>query len=345
MNPISMRLLSQQLICPQYDTPTKVVSHFGAMQAQDYRMVRWAVMMRTRKPSDVAFKKAFNEGEIVRTHLLRGTWQLVSRADYWWMLELLASKAATTIKGWMKQNNVTIDDSEFKQVQEIFIRKAEEKQSVTSSDLNEALLEKGINMDRHRLSYHIRLNEINGTLCSGTLLPMKATYSLAEKKIPRADTISRDEMIMLLTRKYFQSHSPATLEDYVWWSGLSMSDCQRGIGLLGTELRIEKYKDYLFYLHETCRTRGFRNGTSHLIAPYDEYLIGYKTRELVILPQQMPFAYTKNGIFHPVVAHDGKICGNWMPWDKVLKISYFDSTGNDLSLEKQWNLFNKTVKD
>lgn len=67
MNPIAIRLLSQQLICPQFDTPQKVVSHFGAMQAQDYRMVRWAVMMRTRKPSSIAFKKAFDEGEIVRS--------------------------------------------------------------------------------------------------------------------------------------------------------------------------------------------------------------------------------------------------------------------------------------
>lgn len=57
MNPIAIRLLSQQLVCPQFDTPQKVVSHFGAMQAQDYRMVRWAVMMRTRKPSSIAFKK------------------------------------------------------------------------------------------------------------------------------------------------------------------------------------------------------------------------------------------------------------------------------------------------
>ena len=67
MNPIAIRLLSQQLICPQFDTPQKVVSHFGAMQAQDYRMVRWAVIMRTRKPSSVAFKNAYDEGEIVRS--------------------------------------------------------------------------------------------------------------------------------------------------------------------------------------------------------------------------------------------------------------------------------------
>ena len=143
-------------------------------------------------------------------------------------------------------------------------------QSVTSKDLNEALLEKGIIMDKHRLSYHIRFNELNGTFCSGNLLPTKATYSLTEKKVPRTARLERDEMLMLLARKYFQSHSPATFEDYVWWSGLST--------------------------------------------------------------------------FFPVIAHDGRICGNWNPWEKNLNISYFDSTEKDLSFEKQWKIFNGTIK-
>lgn len=147
MNPIAIRLLSQQLICPQFDTPQKVASHFGAMQAQDYRMVRWAVMMRTRKPSSFAFKNAYDEGEIVRLHLLRGTWQLVSNEDYWWMLDLISPKATSVVKGWMKSNKISIDDSELNLIHEIFVQKTDEMQSVTSKDLNEALLEKGIIMD------------------------------------------------------------------------------------------------------------------------------------------------------------------------------------------------------
>ena len=51
MNPAAIRLLNQQLIVPQFKTPTEVVSHMGAMQAQEYRMMRWAVEMRTKKLS------------------------------------------------------------------------------------------------------------------------------------------------------------------------------------------------------------------------------------------------------------------------------------------------------
>ncbi len=51
MNPVSIRLLNQQLAAPQFHTPTEVVDYMGAMQAQEYRMMRWAVAMRTRRPS------------------------------------------------------------------------------------------------------------------------------------------------------------------------------------------------------------------------------------------------------------------------------------------------------
>ncbi len=33
MNPVAIRLLNQQLIAPQFSTPTEVVSYMGAMQA------------------------------------------------------------------------------------------------------------------------------------------------------------------------------------------------------------------------------------------------------------------------------------------------------------------------
>ena len=87
MNPVAIRLLNQQLCSPQFSTPEEVVAHLGAMQAQEYRLMRWAVSMRTKKPSSEAFRQAFDSGRIVRLHLMRGTWQLVSGDDYWWMLD------------------------------------------------------------------------------------------------------------------------------------------------------------------------------------------------------------------------------------------------------------------
>ena len=330
MNPISIRLLNQQLIAPQFSKPEEVVSHFGAMQAQEYRMMRWAVEMRTKRPSEKAFTKAFNEGKIVRLHLLRGTWQLVRADDYWWMLDLCAPKAKQVINGWMSSNRITISDEELSVIRNLIIDTTEKKGSASKEDFEEALAAKGIMMDDHRLSYHIRFAELDGVICSGDLLPMKATYALSEKKIPHTEFIERDWALARLATKYFQSHSPATLEDFVWWSGLNVADCKRSIDLIGNHLYSDSYKGKTFYLHENSRTRGFRKGEYLLIPPYDEYLIGYKSRDVVLDPAFKHFAHNNSGIFQPVIAYDGRICGNWSPFKEDMGISFFTTEhGNE----------------
>ena len=237
MNPISIRLLNQQLASPVFSDPADVVSHMGAIQAQEYRLMRWAVAMRTQKPSSQAFTKAYNEGRIIRLHLLRGTWQLVADEDYVWMLQLCAPKSISVIKGWMHSNGINIPPKEFASISDILCRTAEENGSVTKEDFVEALSHKGITMDDHRLSYHIRMAELNGLLCSGDLLPTKATYSLASQKVSPHPNTTNEDALLMLTRKYFQSHSPATLKDFAWWSGMNTGDCRKSIGLLATNCK------------------------------------------------------------------------------------------------------------
>ena len=239
MNPLALRLLNQQLICPQFDKPEEVVNYMGAIQAQEYRLMRWGVAMRTKKPSAKAFKKAYDSGQIIRLHLLRGTWQLVSAEDYWPLLNLCSTKALAVIKGWMRSNNISLPDEEVAEIREIFVRTAAKKGSATKEDFVQALAEKDIHMDEHRLSYHLRYAELSGSLCSGDLLPMKATYALAADKVKNRIKMDCDETLAMLARKYLRSRQPATLEDFVWWSGLNISDCRRGIELLGDFLHVE----------------------------------------------------------------------------------------------------------
>ena len=345
MNPVALRLLNQQLICPQFDTPAELVGYMGAMQAQEYRLMRWAVAMRTKKPSAKAFKKAFDSGQILRLHLMRGTWQLVSAEDYWPLLELCSQKALSVIKGWMRSNKISIPEEEVAYIREILVQTTADKRSVTKEDFVQALAEKDIYMDEHRLSYHIRYAELSGTLCSGDLLPMKATYALTADKVKSKAKLDRDEALMMLARKYFQSRQPATLEDFVWWSGLNINDCRRGIELLGDYLHVETWRAASlpcreFYLTDDCRTRGFRKGKYLLIPPYDEYLISYKSRDIVLLPDYSHKAHNNSGIFQPVIAHDGIICGNWTPFKEDVQVEFFMGD-HDEDLQEEWNRYKK----
>ena len=296
MNPIAIRLLNQQLISPQFGDPAQVVSHMGAIQAQEYRMMRWAVAMRTCRPSARAFKRAYDNGEIVRLHLMRGTWQLVTARDYWPLLTLCAPKAMAVTRGWMHSNHISLPDEEVSSIRDILVRTAADKGSVVKEDFVKALAERDIHMDDHRLSYHIRMAELSGTLCSGNLLPMKATYALTAQKLTPPVRVDRDEALLTLTRKYFQSRQPATLEDFVWWSGLNIGDCRRGIELMGNSIHEEKWRGRTFYLTDDCRTRGFRKGRYLMIPPYDEYLISYKSRDIVLSPDYSHKAHNNSGI-------------------------------------------------
>ena len=339
MNPVSIRLLNQQLIAPQFSGPAEVVSYMGAMQAQEYRMMRWAVEMRTRTPSAKAFKRAFDSGKIIRLHLMRGTWQLVSAEDYWPLIELCASKAIAVTKGWMNSNRISIPDEELMHIREILAQTAADHGSVTKEDFIDALAAKDLRMDEHRLSYHIRMAELSGTLCSGDLMEMKATYALAADKVGPKTSMDRDGALMRFTRKYFQSRQPATLEDFVWWSGLNVSDCRKGIALLGNTIHLEKWKGREFYLTDDCRTRGFRKGKFLLIPPYDEYLIAYKSRDIVLPTEHTHHAHNNSGIFKPIIAHDGIICGNWAPFKGSCEVSFFQDGHNIEDVKDAWRIY------
>ena len=365
MNAVALRLLNQQLVAPQFSDPDEVVGHMGAMQAQEYRMMRWAVEMRTKKPSAKAFKKAFDSGWIVRLHLMRGTWQLVTAEDYWMMIDLCAPKALAVTKGWMSSNRISIPDEEQMHIRDILAQTAADKGSVTKEDFVQAFAERDIQMDDHRLSYHIRMAEFTGTLCSGDLLPFKATYALAANKVKRTAKIDRDEALSRLTRKYFQSRQPATLEDFVWWSGLNVSDCRKGIALLGNTIHMEKlrtgastgmrHKEWDIYLTDDCRTRGFRKDKFLLIPPYDEYLISYKgdaqkvpnvsgkgtTRDIVLPPEHRHRAHNNSGIFQPIIAHDGIICGNWSPFKDDCQVEFFNDMYDAEDVQEAWQAYKR----
>ena len=289
MNPIAIRLLSQQLVAPQFSDPAEVVSYMCAMQAQEYRMMRWAV-----------------------------------------------AKAIAVTKGWMSSNRISIPDEELMRVREILAQTAADLGSATKEDLVRALAEKDINMDDHRLSYHIRMAEMSGTLCSGDLLPMKATYALTANKVKPTAQMYKDEALMRFTRKYFQSRQPATLEDFVWWSGLNISDCRRGIELLGNTIHVERWKDRDFYLTDECRSRGFRKGKFLLISPYDEYLISYKSRDIVLPPEHRHHAHNNSGIFQPVISYDGTICGNWSPFKDDCQATFFEDAPSPQDISEAW---------
>ena len=49
--------------------------------------------------------------------------------------------------------------------------------------------------------------------------------------MPKTKPIQRDEALTKLAVRYFTSHGPATLKDFVWWSGLTVRDAGALLGV------------------------------------------------------------------------------------------------------------------
>ena len=90
-----IRVASQQLEQPRFESPKELVSWMGAIQAQEYEMAKWAIGIRLRSSSLEKVNEALYKGDILRTHVMRPTWHFVAAEDIRWMLMLSSERTAS----------------------------------------------------------------------------------------------------------------------------------------------------------------------------------------------------------------------------------------------------------
>lgn len=311
MNIPNIRLLNQQLINPLFRHPKELVSWMGAMQAQSYSMVKWAVGMRLKSATIQTVEKALKDGEILRTHVMRPTWHLVAAEDIRWMLKLSAQRIISANDSYARGWDLDIPDELYMKSHNLLEKILCGKKSLTRQEITEHFNHSGIEADTHRMTRFMARAEQVGIICSGEDKGGKCTYALLEERVPPMPEITKDESLARLARSYFRSHSPAVLQDFIWWSGLPVSDAKQGVYLIDSELKAEQWKGQTWYIHDACRTRGKSTGHIHLLPAYDEYLLGYKDRTDVLPLEHYPKAFTNNGLFYPIILHNGQVIGNW----------------------------------
>ncbi len=302
------RLRNQKLVGAAGRTPERVVAWLGAVQAQDFPGARWALAVRTKSVTDEDIARACDEGQILRTHILRPTWHFVSPADIRWMLSISGPRVNAINAHYYKKSG--LDAPVFARTRRTIDRALGRGRHLTRTELGSALAKAGIPADGQRLAYLMMRAELDGVVCSGACRGKQSTYALLDERAPRAPVIKRDEALARLATRYFTSHGPATVRDYVWWSGLTVKDVRTGIDAAGRELR-EAVIDDRRHWHAPRTARQASNGPSlHLLPNYDEYLIAYKDRGSIRDPAIPPAALVPIEFPHFLVI-DGKLRGTW----------------------------------
>lgn len=308
------RLANQSLANPIFKTPTGVVAALGAVQAQDYAGAKWALAQRMSPHTgvtDADIDRAFAEGTILRTHLMRPTWHFVTPADIRWLLDLTAPRV-NAVNAFMNRK-LELDDSLFKRSSVVLTKALQGGKQLTRAELGAALEQKGIStQDGVRLGYVVIRAELDGLVCSGARRGKQFTYALLEERVPPAKKLRRDEALLELTRRFFSTRGPATLQDFIWWSGLTMKEAKQGMNELTAEFEQIVIEGQTYWLPRTGSTVRPRTLSAHLLPNYDEYFIGYKNRDAFSIKEKAFKLEINSTVFNAhIVELNGQLIGGW----------------------------------
>jgi hypothetical protein len=300
MNLVRRRLRNQRLFGSDLRRAPDVVRWLGAVQAQDYAAAKWALGLRAPGLTDADVERAFDEGAILRTHLLRPTWHFVAPADIRWMLALTAPRVQAANAYY--DRTLGLDARTRRRSLGVLERALRGGRALTRAELGLVLRRAGIPTEGLRLTHLMADAELEGLVVSGPRKGKQFTYALLEERVPRAPSLSRVEALAELTRRYFESHGPATLRDFAWWSGLKVQDARTGIGHTGLdELEID---GRAYFFHDAGG--GGRPSSAHFLPNFDEYLVAYKDRGPVV-------GASEGDALGNVFVLEGKLAGTWKP--------------------------------
>lgn len=300
--------LSHQKLLDKLDHPDDVVRWFGAMQAQDFAAAKWALGLRSQT-TDEEVVKLFNEGKILRTHALRPTWQFVAPEDIRWVLQATAPRVHAFNKYYYKKTGV--DGATIEKSFDVLTKALQGGNHMTRSELAAAFEAAGIaDAKGLRLVYIVMYAELEGLICSGALRGKQHTYALIDERAPQAKTMSTDSALVELTRRYFQSHGPAQMQDFAWWSSLTMTEVKRAAEL--AELKSQEVNGKTYYFTTTSNST-IPSPLVHLLPIYDEYFVAYKDRSA--FSDRPTFKLLRDPTYedlsYQILTLDGQLAGGW----------------------------------
>lgn len=304
-----LRLRNQQLASPFLSYAADIVCYMGAVQAQDYTGAKWAIAQRLRGATDDSVENAFAQGDIIRTHVLRPTWHFVHPGDIRWMLALTAPRVMA-IAG-TQHRQFQLDQHVFSTCESALLKAMEGGKQLERNAICEILRQAGVATNEQRLIHILMQMELIGLLCSGGRLGKQFTYSLLDERVPAAKPIDKQQASATLAERYFTSRGPATLQDYVWWSGLTVAQAKSGLEIVKHKFINATSNNNLYWFAQPPSELQGSAPVVLLLPNYDEYIVSYKDRGAAIAASDIHKADPRGTIFNHTIIANGKVMGIW----------------------------------
>jgi hypothetical protein len=241
---------------------------------------------------------------------MRPTWHFVSPADIRWLLALTAPRVHAALAYYNRK--LELDEAVFRCTNAVLANALQGGKHLTRDELATALQQAGIVTEGEQRITHIMMRaELDGIICSGTRRGKQFTYALLDERAPHARTLARDEALAELTMRYFTSHGPATRQDFVWWSGLTVADVKAGLAMLTSSLLQETINGQTYWFPPSPSPAQDLSPMAYLLPNFDEYTVGYTDRSAIFDALHTKKLDPRSGVLTNTMVLDGQIVGTW----------------------------------
>jgi len=304
------RLMNQQVAQPTFAQPSEVVAGLGAVQAQDYLGALWAVGLRVPGATEQTIEQALADKTIVRTWPMRGTIHFVAAADVRWMLELLAPRVIQRTRS--RRAGLGLDENVISASAKVLTSALEGGQQLTRPAIYALLAQANIATADSRGLHIIGQLAHDRLLCFGARAGKQPTFTLLDEWIPATKPLPHAEALATLTLRYFTGHGPATIQDFMWWSGLTTKEAKAGLAAIEGQLEHTRIGEQEYYFAPKLPDTSAKAHDAFLLPPFDEFLVAYRDRSAALDPQYNNLIVPGgNGIFNPIIVIGGRVVGTW----------------------------------
>jgi hypothetical protein len=178
------------------------------------------------------------------------------------------------------------------------------------SEIAERLRREGIRTEGQAIAHLVWLAAAQRLICFGPDRDGEQCFVLVRDWVGKPKPMERDIALAELALRYLTAHAPATPADLAFWSGLPLIDANRGWKAIQDRLvAMETTRGARWALrsHEGPAPPGL----IRLLPSFDEYLLGWREREVMVSAESWRSINRGGGWLHPVVSHDGRIVGTW----------------------------------
>lgn len=316
----ALRLRAQGLVAGvrPWTGPAEVARGMLAMQAQDARGVLWALAVRSAgSPDEATVLDALADGTVVRNRPSRGTLQVTAPEDLHWLSATMTPRSlAAAVK---RRDQIGVTDEMIEGVGDVLRDLLSDGPPRTRPQIVEACARAGIDLDGTQAGHVLRHHTEVMTIVFGPPAGRAETFVLAEHRIADDERRTLDGAAALgeLVTRLVDARGPVTVKDIGRWANLTMGDVRAGVEAAGDALEPVELAGtaYLVSSGTTTPTTDELEaalGPTRLLAPFDEYLLGYGERDALIDDARMTDVVPgRNGMFKPIVVIDGEVVGTW----------------------------------